>query len=180
MIRAVEGAIRPRLRPPDGIWKHEKADMGAAYFYHLTESPVEVALPALLGKARAAGWRVLVRGRDQGLLARLDDLLWERPEEGFFPHGLAGGAADAEQPVLLGDIADAAGFDCVMAISGADVTAAEITTLSRVCILFDGHDEAALTQARGQWKALTEAGCAAQYWAQEAGRWVKKAEKESA
>ena len=47
--------------------------MGAAYFYHLTQNPLEVALPQLLGRARAAGWRVAVRGRDA---ARLDWLDW--------------------------------------------------------------------------------------------------------
>ena len=64
-----------------------------------------------------------------------------------------------------------------MSVAGADVTAVEVAALERVCILFDGHDGAALDQARGQWKALTDAGCSAQYWAQEGGRWTKKAEK---
>jgi DNA polymerase-3 subunit chi len=30
--------------------------------------------------------------------------------------------------------------------------------------------------ARVQWKALTGAGCAAQYWSEESGNWEKKAE----
>ena len=38
--------------------------MGAAYFYHLTRRPLEETLPVLLDKARGAGWRVAVRGRD--------------------------------------------------------------------------------------------------------------------
>ena len=49
--------------------------MGAAYFYHLTESPLDVALPMLVGKARDVGWRVLVRGTDRALLERLDSVL---------------------------------------------------------------------------------------------------------
>ncbi|PUB12760.1 DNA polymerase III subunit chi [Yoonia sediminilitoris] len=150
--------------------------MGAAYFYHLTESPLEQTLPMLLGKARQAGWRVLVRGKDAALLQRLDDILWQGPEDGFLPHGQAGGPHDADQPVLLGDVA-ATGFACVMSVAGADVTPDEVTALERTCILFDGHDGAALQTARGQWKTLTDAGCAAQYWAQEDGRWTKKAEK---
>jgi DNA polymerase-3 subunit chi len=48
--------------------------------------------------------------------------------------------------------------------------------MARVCILFDGNDDAALDTARGQWKALTRAGCSAQYWSEESGRWEKKAE----
>lgn len=151
--------------------------MGAAFFYHLTESPLEATLPMLIGKARGAGWRVLVRGRDAALLARLDDVQWQRPEDGFLPHGMAGGPHDAAQPVLLGDDVPSAGFGCVMSVGGADVAADEVNALERTCILFDGHDTAALDLARSQWKALTEAGCSAQYWAQEDGRWTKKAEK---
>ncbi len=150
--------------------------MGAAFFYHLTDSPLEATLPMLIGKARGAGWRVLVRGRDAALLKRLDDVLWQGPEDGFVPHGMAGGPHDADQPVLLGD-GQSEGFACVMSVGGADVSPDEVSALERVCILFDGHDGDALQQARGQWKALTDAGCAAQYWAQEGGRWVMKAEK---
>lgn len=151
--------------------------MGAAFFYHLTDSPLEATLPMLVGKARGAGWRVLVRGKDAAILKRLDDILWQGPEDGFMPHGMAGGPHDADQTVLLGDV-PSDGFACVMSVAGADVTAQEVQALERVCILFDGYDEAALNHARGQWKTLTDAGCAAQYWAQEDGRWTKKAEKE--
>ncbi len=151
--------------------------MGAAFFYHLTDTPLERTLPMLLGKCRDAGWRVAVRGRDADLLERLDATLWN---DGFLPHGVAGGAQDTEQPVLLGVDVPADGFACVMSVGGADVTAAEVGLTERVCILFDGHDEGALNQARGQWKSLTEQGCAAQYWAQEDGRWTKKAESSGA
>lgn len=150
--------------------------MGAVYFYHLTDSPLEATLPMLVSKAREAGWRVLVRGPDPTLLARLDDALWQGPVEGFVPHGLAGGPHDADQPVLLGTEVAANGFACVMSVGGAAVTADEVGALERSCILFDGHDGAALDHARGQWKALTGAGVAAQYWAQDGGRWIKKAE----
>ncbi|WP_333712259.1 DNA polymerase III subunit chi [Yoonia sp.] len=152
--------------------------MGAVYFYHLTETPLEVTLPVLLGKAREAGWRVLVRGTDRAVMDRLDAVLWERPEDGFLPHGQAGGPHDAAQPILLGD-APADGFACVMSVTGAAVTADEVAACARVCIIFDGQDGDAVQQARDQWKNLTAAGCPAQYWAQDGGRWVKKAETPS-
>lgn len=150
--------------------------MGSAYFYHLTDSPLEATLPMLVSKARGAGWRVLVRGSDDALLKRLDDVLWQGPEDGFVPHGMAGGPHDAEQPILLGNV-PADGFGCVMSVGGADVSADDVNATERTCILFDGHDTEAVQHARGQWKTLTDAGCAAQYWAQEDGRWTKKAEK---
>ncbi|SLN43396.1 DNA polymerase III subunit chi [Falsiruegeria litorea R37] len=151
--------------------------MGAAYFYHLTRNPLEMTLPILLGKARQAGWKIAVRGGDPGRLEWLDEKLWLGPDDGFLPHGLAGGAHDALQPVLLTTQAEAPnGATCVMAVDGAQVAAEEVEALDRVCILFDGTDPEAVQHARGQWKALTDEGCKAQYWSEESGRWEKKAE----
>jgi DNA polymerase-3 subunit chi len=151
--------------------------MGAAYFYHLTQKPLETTLPMLLGKALGAGWRVAVRGTDAARMDWLDQKLWLGPEDGFLPHGLAGGPHDAAQPVLLTVAREAANDpQCLMTIDGAEVAPDEVTRLDRVCILFDGNDPAAVEVARGQWRALTGAGCSAQYWSEETGRWEKKAE----
>ncbi|MCG3266307.1 DNA polymerase III subunit chi [Yoonia sp. I 8.24] len=150
--------------------------MGAAYFYQLKDSPLDVTLPMLVGKAREAGWRVLIRAVNPNLCARLDEVLWQGSEAAFLPHGVAGGPHDADQPILIGD-APATGFDCVICVDGAELTQAEVDGAERACVLFDGWDEAALSHARSQWKTLTDAGCAAQYWAQEDGRWAMKAQK---
>ncbi len=154
--------------------------MGAVYFYHLTDTPLDVTLPMLLGKACGAGWRVLVRGDDPSLLERLDAVLWNGPVDDFLPHGLAGGPNDEHQPILLGSGLASDGFDCVMSVGGAALTAVEAGLAQRCCVLFDGHDPAALELARGQWKTLTDAGCSAQYWAQDQGSWIKKAESSGA
>lgn len=151
--------------------------MGAAYFYHLTRAPLEQSLAMLLERSLANGWRVTVRGTDMGRLQWLDERLWLGAEDGFLPHGVAGGDHDAAQPVLLtcgGDTPN--GAQCLMSVDGAEVAAQEVKDLGRVCILFDGHDETAVQHARVQWKALTAAGCAAQYWSEASGRWEKKAE----
>ena len=149
--------------------------MGAVYFYHLTERPLEATLPTLLSKALEAGWRVAVRGRDQALLDRLDRQLWAG--DGFLPHGQSGHDHDDMQPVLLTTSTDAPNNpSCVMSVSGADVTADEVQALDRTCILFDGGDSGAVEHARNQWRTLTDAGVTAQYWAEEGGRWTKKAE----
>lgn len=151
--------------------------MGAAYFYHLTRRPLVDTLRMLLGKSLEQDWNVAVRGTDAGALAELDRVLWLGPEEDFLPHGLAGNDDDALQPILLTtEMAAANGPDCVMSVHGAEVTAAEIAALQRVCVLFDGNDDAALNRARAQWKALKDAGASAQYWSEESGRWEKKAE----
>lgn len=151
--------------------------MGAVYFYHLTQRPLEHTLPVLLDKARQAGWRIAVRGTDRARLDWLDEKLWLGPEEGFLPHGRAGGPHDGMQPILLTSDKQAGNeATCVMSVDGAEVTPDEVTALERVCVLFDGNDDQAVQHARDQWKMLTQAGCSAQYWSEESGRWEKKAE----
>jgi DNA polymerase-3 subunit chi len=152
--------------------------MGDVYFYHLTRSPVEVTLPMLVRRSLEAGWHVAIRARDPERLDWLDQKLWLGPEEGFLPHGIAGGTHDALQPVLLttGDERPN-NAQCLIAVDGAAVSAAECADVARVCILFDGNDPAAVEQARGQWKDLTNTGIGAQYWSEEGGGWQKKAEK---
>lgn len=151
--------------------------LGAAYFYHLTRAPLEEALPRLLEKAIAAGWKVIVRGQDLDRLDWLDQKLWLLGDESFLPHGQSGGPYDKSQPVLLTTNSENLnGASCLMTFDGAVVTAEEVKAAERVCILFDGHDQSAVQHARNQWKLLTNAGCAAQYWSEEGGSWLKKAE----
>ncbi|MHC9237827.1 DNA polymerase III subunit chi [Pseudooceanicola sp. 502str34] len=154
--------------------------MGEAYFYHLTRQPLEEALPRLLTMALSREWRIAVRAQDGRRLDWLDQRLWMGRDEDFLPHGIAGGPHDALQPVLLTTGAPANDPACLMAVDGAEVAAEEVRAMERVCILFDGMDEMAVDHARGQWKALTGAGCGAQYWSEESGKWEQKARKEAA
>ncbi|MCX7566058.1 DNA polymerase III subunit chi [Sulfitobacter sp. F26169L] len=151
--------------------------MGAVMFYHLTQRPLMDTLRMLVEKSLAAGWRVSVRGTDRGGLEALDTALWLGPEGSFLPHGMDGTAHDVLQPVLLGTAsANANGAQCLMAVHSAEITPEDAAAMERVCILFDGYDDAALAHARGQWRALTGAGVSAQYWSEESGRWEKKAQ----
>jgi DNA polymerase III subunit chi len=149
--------------------------MGVVIFYHLTTSRAEETARTLLLRSMQAGWRVMVRGTDVQRLEWLDGYLWQGPEDGFLPHGLEGGPHDACQPVLLGrgPIGNAA--KALMAVDGAEVDPAEAQGLERVFILFDGQNEAAVIAARVQWKTMTAAGLAAQYWSDASGQWEKKA-----
>ena len=151
--------------------------MGAAYFYHLTRKPLEATLPTLLEKALGAGWRVAVRGTDDAHMDWLDQKLWLGADDGVLPHGVSGGPHDAAQPVLLTTASQAANAPhCVMTVDGATIAPDEVQALKRVCVLFDGNDPVAVEAARDQWRTLTGAGCSAQYWSEESGRWEKKAE----
>ncbi len=151
--------------------------MGAAFFYHLTQAPLDVTLPRLLEKARGAGWSIAVRGVDPARMDWLDQKLWLQGDESFLAHGMAGGPYDRLQPILLTTSRETPNeAACIMSIDGAEVSAEEVGAAERVCILFDGHDPEAVQHARVQWKTLTDAGCAAQYWSEETGAWQKKAE----
>lgn len=150
--------------------------MGAVLFYHLTRRPLEHTLRQLVERALASGLRVAVRGPDEARLREIDDALWAVPEDGFLPHAVAGSGRDARQPVLLTTSWAGNGATCLMSVHGAEVSAEEAAAMTRACILFDGRDAAALAQARGQWKRLTGAGAAAQYWSEGGGAWEMKAE----
>lgn len=145
-------------------------------FYHLTRSTEEQTLRTILDRALGQRWRVMIRGTDVAALQRLDTRLWQHPAEGFLPHGMEGGA-DADQPVLLGLGAISNGARGLILLDGAQTTDPEARSLERVWILFDGADPGRLSTARGQWKRLTDAGVAAQYWSEDSGKWEKKAEK---
>jgi len=172
--RKVSGYRGPRGSGPEF---QRRMAMGEVYFYHLTRQPLEVVLPPLLERARGAGWRVAVRGVDAKHMDWLDERLWLGRDGSFLPHGRAGGPHDADQPVLLTTESGVPnGAACVMSVGGAEVTSDEALRFERVCVLFDGNDAPSVEVARNQWRTLTQAGCKAQYWSQESGRWLKKAE----
>ncbi len=149
--------------------------MALARFYRLRAEPAEALLSTLIGKALEAGMRVAVRGTDPARMEALDLALWQG--EGFLPHGLAGGPHDADQPALLVTGATPAAElpnrpACLIALDGAPLDPAEAAGLDRALVVFDGTDPAQLDIARGQWKALTAAGIAAEYWNRDSGRWT--------
>ncbi|MDO5613923.1 MAG: DNA polymerase III subunit chi [Paracoccus sp. (in: a-proteobacteria)] len=148
--------------------------MGNAMFYHLTRTPADALVPMLIGKARAAGWRVELRGTDAETLERLDKKLWEA--EAFLPHGQQGGPHDARQPVLLTLAGQPAANNpaCLLTLNGAEVNPQECQSLERTCIIFDGASPPATDRARDQWRSLTAAGITAEYWSEESGRWTRK------
>lgn len=150
--------------------------MGQVNFYHLTRSSTEEAVLLLAGRALAQGWRIMARAPDPATLERLDGWLWLHPKDDFLPHGLAGGPHDADQPFLLGQGAPVNGARGILHLGALAVDPGEARRMDRIWLLFDAADEGQLAAARGQWKAVTAAGLAAEYWSEETGRWQKKAE----
>ncbi len=151
--------------------------MGDIRFYHLTELPLERALPQMLDRALERGQRAVVRGTRAERIAWLDRELWVWPEGSFLPHAADGDPDPALQPVWLTIAASVPnGAAALFLVDGATAAPEEMAAMQVTAILFDGQDAAAVDAARAQWRAVTGAGLAAVYWGQEGGRWVKKHE----
>ena len=151
--------------------------MGEVRFYHLTELPLERALPPMLERTLLRGQRAVVRGGNAGRLSLLDRHLWTYDDASFLPHGLDGDPDPARQPIwLTTGQAVPNGARALFLVDGGRAATEEMAAMEITAILFDGHDPAVVEAARDQWRAVTAAGLPAIYWAQDDGRWVKRRE----
>ena len=141
-------------------------------FYQLAGTPAEQVIASIADKVLASDGRLLIVAEDEAFLARLDRMLWDQGSTGFLPHSAAGGADDARQPVLLSTNPDAPNQARNMLIADGTWREAALT-YDRSFYLFDN---ATLEGARLAWKLLAgREGIERRYWAQEGGKWVKKA-----
>jgi len=141
-------------------------------FYHCTRQPASAVAVKLAARAYASGQRLLIVGSADGL-ATLDGALWAA--DGFLAHGMAGGADDAEQPILLAGATEPANGAALLLLLETGLPA-EFATFSRVLNLFDDGSEAH-ARARADWKAIgARDGLQRTYWQQvPGGRWEKQA-----
>ena len=140
-------------------------------FYQLAGVRAEQVIASLAEKILDSGGQMLIVAEDEQLLARLDRLLWDQGKTSFLPHGLAGGADDARQPILLSSSPDAPNQARNMLIADGQWREAALS-YDRSFYLFD---DATLDAARLAWKLLSgREGVDRRYWAQEDGKWVKK------
>ena len=142
-------------------------------FYQLGQTPFEQVIASLAEKLLVQDARLLIVAEDETLLARLDRMLWDQGAASFLPHGLAGGADDARQPILLSTSPDAPNLARNMLIADGQWREAALS-YDRAFYLFD---HAALEGARLAWKLLSgREGVERHFWAEvEAGRWQERA-----
>jgi DNA polymerase-3 subunit chi len=145
------------------------------WFYHLERTQLDQALPELLEKTLAKGWRAIVRAPSGDRIDHLDGWLWAWRDDSFLPHGTAEEPLAERQPILLTTGTDNPNSAQALFL----VDAAETGSLDgyeRCVMLFDGRDEAALAEARNRWKAFKAEGRPISYWRQsEQGGWSKQA-----
>jgi DNA polymerase III subunit chi len=149
--------------------------MAEVLFYHLTESTLEEALPALIEKSVQRGWRVVVQTGTEERRDALDAHLWTFRDDSFLAHATDREAYPEEQPVLLttgqGNVNQARIRFMVDGAVPPDLGAYE-----RAVFMFDGHDAGQLEAARGQWKQMKAGGHSVTYWQQTPERrWERKA-----
>jgi len=140
-------------------------------FYQLAGTPAEQVIATLAEKVLEGDGRLLIVAEDEAQLARLDRILWDQGAASFLPHGVAGGADDARQPILLSSSPDAPNQARNMLIADGQWREAALT-YDRSFYLFDSDT---LEGARLAWKLLAgREGVERRYWAREGGKWVKK------
>lgn len=149
--------------------------MTEVLFYHLTESTLEEALPALLERSLERGWRAVVQCGSAERRGALDATLWTFRDDSFLAHGLDGEPHAAHQPVLLTTgTSNQNGAAIRFLVDGA--APPDLGAYERAVFMFDGHDDEQVGRAREHWKAMKAAGHAVTYWQQTPERrWVKKA-----
>jgi DNA polymerase-3 subunit chi len=141
-------------------------------FYQLGGTPAEQVIANLAEKVLGTDGKLLVVASDEAFLTRLDRMLWDHGPTSFLPHGLAGGADDARQPILLSASPDAPNLARNMLIADGEWRDAALA-YDRSFYLFDAGT---LDGARLAWKLLAgRDGVERRYWAQVEGRWKQQA-----
>jgi DNA polymerase-3 subunit chi len=145
-------------------------------FYHLTESKLEDALPALLEKSVERGWKVVLQTSAEARRDLLDAHLWTYREDSFLPHGTDVSPLPQEQPVLITASADERSNAATVRFMVDGAEPPDLGDYERVVFMFDGYDQIQLEGARTEWKRLKEGGHTLTYWQQTPeGRWTRKA-----
>jgi DNA polymerase-3 subunit chi len=153
----------------------EKLAMTEISFYHLLHTPLERALPKLIEKVLESGARAVIRTGSTESAEALNGALWTFDQDSFVPHGTARDGNAPLHPVwITPDEENPNGADILILTDG--VESAEVENYRRCLEMFDGRDEAAVTDARRRWTAYKDAAHELTYWQQtEGGGWEKKA-----
>ena len=140
-------------------------------FWQVTDDPVEKVVALIARRALEGGARLLVVSANPEQRAAIARTLWQAGPDSFLANGEAGAPGEERQPVLLsGSLAAPNGASHLIL---ADGVFRESEGFARVFLLFPPD---AAPAARAAWRAQDgRAGIERAYFAQEDGRWVKKA-----
>jgi len=132
-------------------------------------------LPGLVERSLERGWRVVLQFASQASLEVLDVKLWTFSDESFIPHSGDMDEFAQLQPVFLTLDAQANPNAAQIRFCLEGASCPDFQTYQRLVIMFDGHDEVQLEQARNQWREFKAMEADVTYWQQNAQRgWEKK------
>ena len=144
-------------------------------FYHLLTTPLERALPKLLEKAYAGGFKTLLVADSEERVEQLNQLLWTYDQDSFLPHGSEKDGQAELQPILLSTRMDASP-DAKLLLVTNGISADRPEAFERILDMFDGRDATVVENARTRWTTYKNASCEVTYLRQtESGGWEKKA-----
>jgi DNA polymerase III subunit chi len=138
-------------------------------FYHLTRAPIIAVLPSIAERLLSGGERLLICADGDDLRAGLDKGLWDYRADSFLPHGLAGGAHDDAQPILISDGTNSRNAARNIALVDG-VWRDDALGFDRAFYFFTGE---LIDDARRAWRSLgAHESVERHYWKQdEAGKW---------
>ena len=145
-------------------------------FYHLERRGLDDVLPGLIEKTLERGWRALIRVESAERADAIDTLLWTY-NDGFLPHAQAGDGDPVRQPVLITmEEGNPNAANVLFLVGGAaPPTWDGAPTFTRIVLIFDGRDPAAVETARAAWMDAKAAGHDVTYWKESpAGKWEKQ------
>ena len=148
--------------------------MTEIFFYHLTSTSLDHALPKLLEKTMQGSFRVLVKVTSTEEAERLNSWLWSYNPESFLPHGTAKDGYSEQQPIFISpEEENPNGANLIIMTCGQFLSSTG--DYSRVLDIFNGEDEAQVSAARERWKNYSAQGHALSYIRQNAsGSWEKQ------
>ncbi|MEE4317356.1 MAG: DNA polymerase III subunit chi [Erythrobacter sp.] len=140
-------------------------------FWQVTDDPVEKVVALIARRVLGEGERLLVVAGDTEQRTAIARALWEAGPDSFLANGAADSPGADRQPILLS--ADLAAPNGATHLVIADGRFRESEGFARVFLLFAPE---AAPQARAAWRAQDgREDITRSYFAQEDGRWVKKA-----
>lgn len=140
-------------------------------FYLLESGGPELALAPLAAKVLETGGRLLVVAAEAGQREALSRALWSYRPESFLANGLAGGEADARQPILIADGLTPANGARYLALADGVWREPGEGDFERILLVFG---EAGRMAARETWRLLKgRAGWDCRFWRREGGRWIQ-------
>jgi DNA polymerase-3 subunit chi len=141
-------------------------------FWQYSQGPIERIVALIAERAIARGDRVLVVDRDAERRGAIGIALWEASAEAFLANGEAGDPHAACQPIVLaGECGTPNGARFAVIADGE--WRAEGERFDRTILLFG---EQQVEAARGVWRKYDARDDVTRgYFAQEGGKWVKKA-----